>query len=119
VRRLSLIGKSQRALPANHSVQESPLTKNITRLVHRKVEIKRLRGVKHTASLRVLRPLHADRHSAEESVHPQHDEVHEEDVAGHGVDCFAQGRAVGREDPPVEGEHAHLGEAHADVVEVV
>jgi hypothetical protein len=97
----------------------SPLTKDIRRLVHRKVEVERLGRVKHTTRPFLLRPLHAHRHAAEERVHPEDDEVDEEDVARDGVDCFAQRRAVGGEDAPVEGEHAHLGEAHADVVEVV
>lgn len=95
------------------------LTKNIRRLIHRKVEVERLGRVKHAASALFLRPLDGNRHAAEERVHPEHDEVDEEDVACHCVDCFAQSRAVRREDAPVEGEHAHFGEAHADVVEVV
>jgi hypothetical protein len=95
------------------------LTENITRLVHRKIEIKRLRRIKHAAGPFLLAPLLAHRHAAEEGIHPQHDEVHEEDVSRHGVDGFAQGWAVGGEDAPVEGEHAHFGQAHADVVEVV
>jgi hypothetical protein len=41
------------------------------------------------------------------------------DVSGHGVHGFAQRGTVGRENAPVESQHAYLGEAHAHVVEVV
>ena len=68
---------------------ESPLTKDITRLIHSEIEVKRLRRVEDAARPFLLRPLHADRHAAEESVHPEDDEVDQEDVSGHGVDGFS------------------------------
>lgn len=95
------------------------LTEQVRRQVHGKIEAERQRCVEHTASALLLRPLDRHRDTAVEGVHPKHNEVGGADVSSHNVYGLAKRGTTGREDSPVESQHADLGEAHAYIVEVV
>ena len=95
------------------------LTEYVRGQVHRKVEVERDGRIEDTASTLFLRPLHRYRDTAVEGVHPQDDRVSNADVGGYSIHGFAKRGAIGREDAPVESQHAHLREAHSNIVEVV
>lgn len=95
------------------------LTEQVRRQVHGEVEAERQRCVEHTASALLLGPLNRHRDTAVEGVHPKHNEVSGADVSSHNVDGLAERGTTGREDSPVESQHADLWEAHAYIVEVV
>lgn len=95
------------------------LTEHVRGQVHGEVEAERQRCVEHTASAFFLRPLNRHRDTAVEGVHPQDDEVSSADVSSHDVDSLAKRGTAGRENAPVESQHADLREAHANIVEVV
>jgi len=95
------------------------LTEHVRRQVHGEVEAEWQRCVEHAASALFLGPLDRHRDTAIEGVHPQDNEVSSADVSGYNVDGLAKRGTAGREDAPVESQHADFREAHADIVEVV
>jgi len=99
--------------------RERLLTKDVRRQVHGKVEVERDRRVEDTAGTLFPRPLNRHRDATVEGVHPEDDHVSSADVSSNSVHGFAKRGTVGREDAPVECQHAHFGEAHAHIVEVV
>jgi len=95
------------------------LTEHVRGQVHGEVEAEGQRCVEHTASALFLGPLNRHWDTAVEGVHPQDNEVSSADVSGYNVDSLAKSGTAGREDAPVESQHADLREAHANIVEVV
>jgi hypothetical protein len=88
--------------------------------VERKVEDEGLRGVEYRACAVLLRPLHRNISAAEECVVEEDGQVARDDKSSHAPQHLAHG-GLGLEvkEGPVKRQHAELGEAHAEIVEVV
>lgn len=88
--------------------------------VQREVEDEGLGSVKDAASAVFLRPLNGDILAAEESIIPENCHVGDADESGDAPKSLAHGgTSFGGEISPVERQHAHLREAHSDIVKVV
>lgn len=106
--------------PSNNKGSGMRRTDEVAGQVEGKVEDEGLRGVEDAAGTLLLRPLDGDVGAAEEGVVEEDGEVAGADEGGDAPEGLTDARAgVDGEVGPVEGDHAELGEAHADVVEVV
>jgi hypothetical protein len=97
-------------------------TSNVASQVEGEVENERLRRIKDTARAFFHGPLNRNILAAEESIIPENYHVRDADKGGNTVQRLAHDGAHacrGEEVRPVESQHAHLGEAHADIVKVV